>query len=179
MEQPTRLTGAEERKTGQSYLGHNTMNNQGKTSPEYSMEVSQWSSPEQEALRSIRLTAAPTQKGVPVPTSCINQPEGRSMRISSDRFHWGKHQSLHIAEQWTSGFANVARIFPRCTGGRGRLLLGVGQFFASTGKGLCKSHSEQHSPHAAGWYSYAASSTATTRELMHRKHKPLLCSRSY
>ena len=110
MEQPTRLTGAEERKTGQSYLGHNTMNNQGKTSPEYSMEVSQWSSPEREALRSIRLTAAPTQKGVPVPTSCINQPEGRSMRISSDRFHWGKHQSLHIAEQWTSGFANVARI---------------------------------------------------------------------
>ena len=69
MEQPTRLTGAEERKTGQSYLGHNTMNNQGKTSPEYSMEVSQWSSPEREALRSIRLTAAPTQKGVPVPTS--------------------------------------------------------------------------------------------------------------
>ena len=68
------------------------------------MEVSQWSSPEREALRSIRLTAAPTQKGVPVPTSCINQLEGRSMRISSDRFHWGKHQSLHIAEQWTSGF---------------------------------------------------------------------------
>ena len=104
--------GAKERKTGQSYLGHNTMNNQGKTSPEYSMEVSQWCSPEREALHSTRLTAAPTQKGVPVPTSCINQPEGRSMRISSDRFHWGKHQSLHIAEQWTSGFANVARILP-------------------------------------------------------------------
>ena len=127
MEQPTRLTGAEERKTGQSYLGHNTMNNQGKTSPEYSMEVSQWSSPEREALRSIRLTAAPTQKGVPVPTSCINQPEGRSMRISSDPFHWGKHQSLHIAEQWTSGFANVARTphhIRRCRLGRhGNFLL--------------------------------------------------------
>ena len=51
------------------------MYNQGKTSPEYS-EVSQWCSPEREALHSIRLTAAPTQKGVPVPTSCINQPEG-------------------------------------------------------------------------------------------------------
>ena len=80
MEQPTRLTEAEKRKTGQSYLGHNTMNNQGKTTRVLhgGQPVEQ---PEQEALRSIRLTAAPTQKGVPVPTSCINQPEGRSMRL--------------------------------------------------------------------------------------------------
>ena len=105
--------GAEERKTGQSYLGHNTMNNQQSRQDQPKvLEVSQWCSPEREALHSTRLTAAPTQKGVPVPTSCISQPEGRSMRISSDQFHWGKHQSLHIAEQWTLGFANVARILP-------------------------------------------------------------------
>ena len=75
------------------------MNNQGKTSPEYSMEASQWYSPEREALHSTRLTAAPTQKGVPVPTSCIKKQEGRSMQVRSDWFHWGKRQSLHIAEQ--------------------------------------------------------------------------------
>ena len=73
--QPTGQRGAEERKTGQSYLGHNT----GKTSPEYSMEVLvsklRTSQPHSrpasgaapsEALHSTRLTAAPTQKGVPV-----------------------------------------------------------------------------------------------------------------
>ena len=145
MEQPTRLTGAEERKTGQSYLGHNTMNNQGQTSPEYSMEVSQWSSPEREALRSIRLTAAPTQKGVPVPTSCINQPEGRSMRISSDRFHWGKHQSLHIAEQWTSGFANVARILPSA-----RQEETAGSTTRAEGSSALKLYTSPHSPRQVG-----------------------------
>ena len=66
--------------------------------------------PRARGTHSTRLTASPAQKGVPVPTSYINQPEGRSMRVSSDRFYWEKRQSLHRAEQWTSGFANVARI---------------------------------------------------------------------